>query len=86
MNHVEASVGRQRDARPSLLWGIHMVSHICEATTKAALKRELQRVWREEITPEVCQKCIRHYFMFGGTLDRCIAANGKRFSRGALQD
>ena len=50
-----------------------------------ALKRELQRVWREEITPELCQKCIRHYFMIGGTLDRCIAANGKRFSRGTLQ-
>ena len=69
------------------IWGI-MVSHMrfCEATTKVALKRELQRVWREEITPELCQKCIRHYFMIGGTLDRCIAANGKRFSRGTLQD
>ena len=52
--------------------------------TKAGLKRELQRVWREEITKEVCQNCIRHYFMLGGTLDRCIAANGRRFSKGAL--
>ena len=69
------------------IWGI-MVSHMrfCEAATKIGLKRELQRVWREEITAEVCQNCIRHYFMLGGTLDRCVAANGKRFSRGALQD
>jgi hypothetical protein len=68
------------------IWGI-MVSamRFCDATTKAGLKRELQRVWREEITKEVCQRCIRHYFMLGGTLDRCIAADGKRFSRSALQ-
>jgi hypothetical protein len=44
------------------------------ATTKDGLKRELKRVWREEITKEVCQKCIRLYFMLGGTLGRCIAA------------
>ena len=33
------------------IWGI-MVSHMkfCDATTKAGLKRELERVWREEIT------------------------------------
>ena len=67
------------------IWGI-MVSHMrfCDASTKEELKRELQIVWREKITPEVCQECIRHYFMLGGTLDRCIAAQGQRFSRGAL--
>ena len=47
------------------IWGI-MVSHMrfCDASTKEELKRELQIVWREKITPEVCQRCIRHYFMY----------------------
>jgi hypothetical protein len=28
---------------------------------------------------------LRHYFQEGGTLDACIEAEGKRFSRGVLQ-
>ena len=67
------------------IWGI-MVSHMkfCDATSKEGLKRELKRVWKL-ITPEVCERCVRHYFQEGGTLDSCIAAEGKRFSRGVLQ-
>eukprot|EP01048_Picozoa_sp_COSAG05_P004341 COSAG05_NODE_229_length_13378_cov_4.728594_5_plen_150_part_00 len=66
------------------IWGM-MVSEMLyvDATTKDGLKRALKAAWRK-ITPEICRNCYRHYYELGGTLDRCIVAEGKRFSRGKL--
>ena len=37
-----------------------------------------------KITPEMCQNMIEHYYKSGGTLDKCIAAKGDRFSKPKL--
>ena len=67
------------------IWGM-MVSEMLyvDATTKVELKAALKAAWRK-ITPEICRNCYRHYYERGGTLDRCIVAEGHRFARGKLQ-
>eukprot|EP01047_Picozoa_sp_COSAG01_P067417 COSAG01_NODE_9519_length_2421_cov_30.252369_1_plen_154_part_00 len=66
------------------VWGF-MVNEIRfeEATTKDELKAAILRVW-DKITPQMCRNMITHYWKSGGTLDKCIAAEGKRFSKPKL--
>ena len=68
------------------VWGL-MVNEIRfeEATTKDELKAAILRVWAK-ITPQMCRNMITHYWKSGGTLDKCIAAEGKRFSKPKLAE
>ena len=63
------------------VWG-WMVNEIRfeEATNKAELKCAIERVW-SRLTVQMCRNMIMHYWKEGGTLDKCIAANGGRFSK-----
>jgi len=54
-----------------------------DVTTKQGLKNAIKAEWAK-ITPEMCQNMIEHYYKSGGTLDKCIAAKGDRFSKPKL--
>ena len=54
-----------------------------KANTKDELRRAIERCWAK-ITPEMRRNIIKHYWKASGTLDKCIAAEGKRFSKPKL--
>eukprot|EP01047_Picozoa_sp_COSAG01_P014537 COSAG01_NODE_710_length_14110_cov_94.506745_6_plen_45_part_00 len=35
---------------------------------------------------DMCQNIIRHYWKEGGTLEKCLAAEGGRFSKPRMSD
>ena len=67
--------------------------HFEDVTTKEELRAAILRVWAR-ITPELCQRWIRHYYKVRGRgknrkaqpgpLVKCIEAEGRRFSKPAL--
>ena len=52
--------------------------------TKAGLKAAIKAEWAK-ITPDICKNIAKHYWKPGGTLDKCIAADGGRFTKSTLR-
>ena len=59
--------------------------HFEDVTTKVELRAAVSSVW-SRLSVDMCRNMIRHYWKEGGTLDRCLAAEGGRFSAPRMAD
>eukprot|EP01049_Picozoa_sp_SAG25_P003906 SAG25_NODE_235_length_11344_cov_3.848911_12_plen_111_part_00 len=52
---------------------------------RARMEAAVRSVW-SRFSIDMCHNIIRHYWKEGGTLEKCLAAEGGRFSKPRLSD